>query len=157
MNLLKRRLADYGLAGLGLVLKVLRQDRTFAEKLVRLQLQALGFIADQDHVGGDADMRAVVDTVLGGESLETGMDVLRRTQRPFGIVLVRARMAEPDQQAVAESTRRVTVIPFDRFPNDTAEVQDNVASFFFGKSPCDPRRSDKIDEHDRYWPVLSQL
>ena len=73
----------------------------FADHRLLLRRAFADQIADHDEAGGDADARFELDRDVTSSSTDSGDQVQPRPDRPLGIVLVRPRIAEIDEHAVA--------------------------------------------------------
>ena len=86
------------------------QIRRFAEHRLRLRCLAADQIADDDETGREPETNPQFESRRRVRRMPGGGDLERGAHRAFGIVLVRRRMAEQDQHAIANVATDDTAI-----------------------------------------------
>ena len=103
--------------------------------------------SDDDQAGGDADAGLQRVAALRLERCNRREHVQSRVHRALGVVLVRTRVAEVDQAAVAEQLRDMAVVGRDRAGHRLV-IDADQALQVFGVERCrEQRRADEIAEH----------
>jgi hypothetical protein len=112
----QRRSADQHRVRLGRAFEPRRDVRGVAEGK-GLALRSAAHLAHDDRAGVDADPRGQPDAVLRLERLvqraESRQDLASRPDGPLGVVLVRLRVPEVDEQAVAQVLGDVALVTLD--------------------------------------------
>ena len=128
----------------------------FADDRLLLSRACADQVADHHQPGGDPDPRLK----LGGFDIEA-TDSFDQAQpcpdRPLGIVLMRSRIAEIDQNPVAHVLGDKTVEAPDDIGDGAVIRGDDLAQILGIKPRGKRRRTDQIAEHDRQLPALGIL
>ncbi len=111
-------------------------------------------VADHDVARGDSDPGRERFHRARRQWLESRHDAERGANRSFGVVLVRVRVAEIDQQAVSHVARDVAVERLDRRAAGPLEGADHLAQVFGVHAPRERRRPHEITEHDSQLPAF---
>ncbi len=145
---------DHHGAGLGKALQAGGEVRRLADDCPLLRLPAADQIADNDEAGSDAD---AAGEFVGRSRPQrgNGADKLQRCQdRPLGIVLLRPRVAEIDQYAVAHIFGDEAVEPADRGGDAMVIRADDLAQILGIELRRQRRRTDQVAEHHRELAAL---
>ena len=148
-----RARGDDDRARLGQGLQPGGEVRRFADDRLLLRRAFADQIADDHQPGGDPDARLQLD----GFDIEAtdGVDHAQpRPDRPLGIVLMRPRVAEIDQDAVAHVLRDKAVEPPDDFGDGAVISGDDLAQILGIEPRRERGRPDQIAEHHRQLPAL---
>ncbi len=114
-------------------------------------------VADHDPAGGDADPDLQGRTARRPQ-LGHGLDQLeRRAQRPFGVILMRPRIAEIGQDAIAEEAGDVAAEAVDHRSADILIGANDLAQLLGIELERQGGRADQIAEQDRELPPLGAL
>ena len=122
--------------------------RRLADDRLLLRRTLADQIADDHQPGGDADPRFE----CGGFDIEASDsvdDVQPRPDRPLGIVLMRARVAEIDENAVAHVLGDEAIEHGDDLGDRAVISADQLAQILRVMTGRERRRPDKITEHHR--------
>ena len=93
--------------------------------------------------------------ILAVELAQRALDRKRRPRRALGVVLVRDRIAEQRQEAIAEFLGHMAAHLGDRRRGGIEIAGDEVAPFFGIELRGDAGRADQIAEHDREIAALA--
>ena len=125
----------------------------FADHRLFLRRALADQIADDHQPGGDPDPRLE----LGGFDIEA-TDSVDRAQsgphRPLGIILVRSRVAEIDQHAVAHVLGDEAIEPSDDLGDRAVIGADDLTQILWVKPGRECGRADEIAEHHRQLPAF---
>ena len=127
--------------------------RRFADDRLFLRRAFADQIADDDQPGGNPDPRLE----LGGfdiEAADSVDDAQPGSNRPLGIILMRPRVAEIDEHAVAHIFGDKTIEPGDHLSDDPMIRGDDLAQILRIEACRKLRRADQIAEHHRQLPPL---
>jgi hypothetical protein len=146
-----RRRADDDLVWLRQCLQTRRQVRRLADDRGLRCRSLADLIADDHRPGGDADPHRELDP---GRPRDRGVqfrhridDVETRPHRPLGLVLVGARVAEINEDAVAHVLGDKAVIMPDRRAAPVLKRGDDIAQIFGVHPGGECRRPHQIAEH----------
>ena len=144
---------DHHRVRLGQGLQAGGQVRRFADDRLFLRRAFADQIADNHQPGGDPDARLQLD----GLDVEATHRIDRaqpRSHRPLGVVLMRLRVAEIDQYAVAHVPGDKTIALGD-FCGDSAVIRgDDLAQILGIKLRGECGRADQVAEHHGELPAL---
>ena len=144
-----RGLGDHDAAGLGQRLQPGGQVRGLADDRLLPGGPAAEQVADHDQPGRDAD----ADPERGpGRPLEVARRRHERepgADRPLGVVLVRPRVAEVGQHAVAHVLGDEAALPLDRRRDAAVVGADQLAQVLGVEAGGERGRADQVDEHHR--------
>jgi hypothetical protein len=145
---------DQHASGLGQALPSGGEVRRFTDDTTFLHFPAADQIADDDKAGSDADAagefadRSQPQRANRTDQLEPGQD------RPLGIVLLRPRVAEIDQYAVAHVFGDEAVEPADRVGDAVVIGGDDLAQILGIELRGQRRRTNQVAEHHRELAAL---
>jgi hypothetical protein len=148
-----RTRGDDDLVRLGQRLQTGGEVRCFPDDRLLLRRALADQIADDYQPGGDPDTRLELD----GFDIEATDSVDRaqpRPDRPLGVVLMRLRVAEIDQYAVAHVPGHEAIEPGDDLGNGTVIRSDDLAQILGIEARREPGRANQIAEHHRQLPAL---
>ena len=140
-------------SGLGQGLQTGGEVRRLADDRLLLRRSCADQIADDDQPGGDADARLQLDRfdIEAADSVDRAQP---RAHRPLGVVLMRLRVAEIDQHAVAHVPGDKAVEPGDHL-GDRAVIRGDDLAQILGIEPRRERgRADQVAEHHRQLPAF---
>ena len=150
--------ADDDLVRLRQRLQTRRQVRRLADDRGLRCGSFADLVADDHRSGGDADPHRELDTGRPGDcgiQLRHRIDdVETRPHRTLGLVLVGARVAEIDEDAVAHVLRNKAVVAPDRRAAPVLIRGDDIAQIFGIHPGGECRRSDEVAEHHRQLAAL---
>ena len=106
-------------------------------------------IADDDHAAGDADAAGKLEIIDGSHGRHGGNDVEPGADGAFGIVLVRLRVAEIDEHAIAHEFRHEAVVAGDAAGDLVLVGVDHALQGFEVERRSETRRIDDVAEHHR--------
>ena len=153
----QRRVADHHGVGLGRAFEAGRDVRGVAEG-ERLALRAASHLAHHDGAGVDADPRGKTDAVLAVERVVHGterrQDFEPRPDRTLSVVLVRLRVAEVDEQPVAQVLRDVTLVALDDRGGGFLIGAHDSAQILGVEALGEIGRAHQVAEHDCELPSL---
>ncbi len=143
--------ADDDLVRLRQCLQTRRQVRRLADDRGLRCRSFADLVADDHRSGGDADPHRELDP---GRPADCGIqlrhridDVETRPHRPLGLVLMGARVAEIDEDAVAHVLRDKAVVAPDRGTAPALIRRDDIAQIFGVHPGGECRRSHQVAEH----------
>ena len=127
--------------------------RRFTDDRLLLRRAFADQIADDHQPGGDPDAGLKLDG-FDIEATDRVDDAQPRPDRPLGIVLMRARIAEIDQDTVAHVLGDKPIEPGDDI-SDSAVIRGDHVTQILGIEACRQRgRADEIAEHHRQLPAF---
>ena len=130
--------------------------RRFADDRLLLRRAFADQIADDDQPGGDPDARLELDG-FDIEATDSVDHAQPRPDRPLGVVLMRLRVAEIDQDAVAHVLGDKAVELGDDL-GDGAVIRGDDLAQILGIEPRRERgRADQIAEHHRQLPPFRDV
>ena len=145
---------QHDLARRGMGLQARREVGRFAAGRLLRGRRAGADLADHHEAGGDADARLQVDAALrlgrpgGSIKCRHGLEhVQRRVHRALRVVLVRARIAEVDQAAIAEQLRHMAVVRRHRGGHRVVIASDQALQIFRVEPAGQQGRADQVAEH----------
>src|SRR5262249_42582860 len=111
-------------------------------------------IADDDETGREPEANLQFELRRGGGRVPGGGDLKRGAHGSFGIILMRRRMAEQDQHAIADITADGATVFADDRGDAVALFRDDLAQVFRIELCRERRRADEITEHHRELAAL---
>jgi hypothetical protein len=116
-------------------------------------------LADHDQSGRDADAhgeaRPIAAGALGAERRQYLEDCEAATNRTFGVLLLRVRVSEIDQHAIAHELGDVAIEAPDRFRHSLLKGADHITHVFRIDLGREARRVCQIAEHYGQVPSLA--
>ena len=123
-----------------------REVRSFTDNRLLLGRAFADQVADDHQSGGDPDARLELDR-LDIEAADRVDGCEPRPHRPLGIILMRLRVAEIDQHAIAHIPGDEAIEPGDDFADGAVIGGDDLAIILRIEAPRQRGRADEIAEH----------
>jgi hypothetical protein len=156
----QRGIADHQCVGLGGALQARGHVERVAERQ-HLGLLPAPHLAHHHRAGVDPHSglqpHAVLGLEPGVEDLELAQDLAARPHRPLGVVLVGLRVAEVDQQPIAQVLGHLALAARDRLRGARVVGLHDPAVGLGGDPLRQRARADQIAEQDRQVPALAAL